>query len=348
MKLTDSKSSSMAVTIKEVDNRNGEHRHVLRRRAATISFAVGIVMFVLKSGAYLLTHSAAILSDASESVVHVVATGVALYSIILASRPADRTHPYGYGKAEYFSAGVEGALIVVAAIAICYEAGHDLIFGSRLKSLDVGTWAIAAAGAINLLLGWYLIRTAKRTNSLVLRADGQHVLTDSYTSIGVLVGLILVQMTHVVVLDPIFAIAVALNIIVTGYRLVHESIRGLMNVADPDTIERVVRVMNRIRTPDMLDIHRLRAWSAGERRFVDFHLTLPHHLTLEETHTIYHIVHDAISKEFNNQAEVLIHLDPFDERLDTFLDRNGFDREFNVAKAQGEPTFARRTERVSD
>lgn len=281
-----------------------------RRRAAVISVVIGVMMFGGKTGGYLITGSAAILSDALESVVHVIATSMALYSIILSAKPADPLHPYGYGKIEYFSAGVEGILIVVAAIAIIYEATRDIIVGPQLKSIDVGVWVVAAAGAINLALGWYLIRTGKRTRSLALVADGKHVLTDSYTSIGVLIGLLLVAATDIVLLDPIFAIGVAINIVVTGFGLVGESVRGLMNVADRETLERTIAAMNRIRTDEMLDMHRLRAWRAGEWRFIDFHLTLPKSFSLEHSHEIHHRVHDAICDEFDGQAEVMIHLDP--------------------------------------
>ncbi len=275
-----------------------------------ISFGIGILMFAMKSGAYMVTGSAAILSDAMESVVHVIATGFALYSIILVGRPANRRHPYGYGKVEYISAGTEGALILLAAVAICYEAVSDIIAGHVLTQLDVGTIAIALAGAINLVLGFYLIRTGRSTNSITLVADGKHVLTDSYTSIGVLVGLLLVMLTGWTILDPLFAIAVALNIVFTGFSLVRESVRGLMNATDPDTLERTVVAVNAIRTDEMIDMHRLRAWRAGEQRFIDFHLTLPYYLELRAGHDVQDEVRTAINSEFDGQAEVLVHLDP--------------------------------------
>lgn len=320
----------------------------LRRRAATISFLVGIMMFLMKGGAFLLTNSAAILSDAMESVVHVIATGIALYSIILVGRPADRQHPYGYGKAEYFSAGVEGSLIVIAAIAICYEAVQDIIAGSSLQRIDIGVLVIAAAGAINLILGFYLVRTGRRTHSLVLVADGRHVLTDSYTSLGVLVGLILVKITGMTLLDPLCAIAVALNIVVTGYKLISEAGRGLMNVVDPETLERTMDVMRKIRTTEMIDMHRLRAWRAGEKRFIDFHLTLPYYMELERAHAVQDDVYIAICREFDEQAEVLIHLDPCNYNCCIFCPKPDcpvrrsprlIGREFTVATAQGEPAY---------
>lgn len=275
-----------------------------------LSVLVGIVMFALKGGTFLLTNSTAILSDALESVVHVIATGIAFYSIILASRPPDHRHPYGYGKAEYFSAGLEGALIVLAAIVICYHAVHDIIDGNRLRELDLGVIAISAAGAINLVLGLYLIRVGRRTDSLALVADGRHVLTDSYTSIGVMAGLILVKLTGIALLDPLVAIGVALNIIFTGYGLVAESVRGLMNAADPELLERTMKILQRVRTPDMIAIHRLREWRAGERRFIDFHMILPCYTDLQGACAVREHVQSAISHELGDQTEVMIHFDP--------------------------------------
>ncbi len=284
--------------------------HALRKKAAMISFLVGILMLIMKMGGYLITNSAAVLSDAMESVVHVMATGMALYSILLSSKPADKTHPYGYGKIEYFSAGIEGSLIIVAAIAICYEAIGDIVSGNVLRSITVGVWIVAAAGAINLLLGFYLIRTGKTTNSITLVADGMHVLTDSYTSIGVLIGLLLVQFTGITLLDPVFAIAVALNILITGYKLIRESFRGLMNFADQDTLQHIVDTVQRKRTHDMIEMHRLRAWSAGSRKHIDFHMTLPYYLPLQSAHDIHDILEFAIIDEFQGEADVLVHLDP--------------------------------------
>jgi cation diffusion facilitator family transporter len=317
----------------------------LRRKAALISVLVGLVMFTMKTGAYFLTNSAAILSDAMESVVHVIATGVALYSIILVGRPADRKHPYGYGKVEYFSAGVEGALILIAAIAICYEATRDIINGSQLRQLDIGAIAVAVAGGINLALGIYLVRTGKKTKSLVLIADGKHVLTDSYTSIGVMIGVLLVWATDIKLLDPLFAIAVALNIMYTGYVLMRASVEGLMNTADPDTIERTVKVLSTLRTPEMIDIHKLRAWRAGERRFIDFHLTLPYYMQLQKTHVIQDTVCGAICDEFGSQAEVMVHLDPCTYTCCSFCGKpdcpvrqqpHSIDHHFTVSNAMGE------------
>jgi cation diffusion facilitator family transporter len=167
-----------------------QKNYELKKRAALISLGIGIGIFFLKMGGYLITGSTAIFSDAAESVVHVLATSMALYSIILSSKPADDSHPYGHGNVEFFSAAVEGFLIIIASFYIIYKAAGDLIAGPELKQLNIGVIIIASAGAINLALGLYLLRMGKKTNSITITADGKHVLTDSYTSIGVLIGII--------------------------------------------------------------------------------------------------------------------------------------------------------------
>lgn len=255
-----------------------------KQKAAWLSLIVGIGMFVSKMTAYFLTGSSAIFSDAAESVVHVVATSIALYSIYLSSKPADETHLYGHGNIEYFSAGMEGLLIIIAAITIIYTSTVDLISGVKTQQLDIGTSIIGVAGLVNLFLGLYLIKKGKQTNSLTLIADGKHVLTDSYTSIGVVVGLVLVIITGYMIIDPLIAIAVALNILFTGYKLIRESIGGLMNETDKETLDKIIELINRIKKDYWIDIHHLRFRKSGDRIFLDFHLILPHYFSIKESH----------------------------------------------------------------
>ncbi|HKI79208.1 MAG TPA: cation diffusion facilitator family transporter [Ignavibacteriaceae bacterium] len=286
----------------------------LKKRAAYISLAIGIGMFLSKMGAFLITGSAAIFSDAAESVVHVLATSMALYSIILASRPADDSHLYGHGNIEFFSAGVEGLLIVIAAIFIIYTAIIDIIKGSNLKQLDIGVFIISGAGIINLFLGFYLMRMGKKTNSITLVADGKHVLTDAYTSIGVIVGIIIVMLTGLQIIDPLFAIAVALNILFTGYKLIRESIGGLMNETDKEILDKIVEILNSIRREYWIDIHWLRFWKSGDKVFVDFHLTLPYYFTIKESHTEEEFIEEQLESQIPN-TEIRIHLDYCTEHL---------------------------------
>jgi cation diffusion facilitator family transporter len=282
----------------------------LKKQAALISLVVGLLMLVMKTTAYFITHSAAIFSDAIESVVHVAATSMAFSSVILSARPADESHPYGHGKIEFFSAGIEGGLIVIAAVAIIYEAVRGIIFGRELAALDTGMLLTFAASVINLVLGWFLIKRGNATNSLTLVADGKHVLTDSWTSFGVVAGLLLVKFTGVHILDPLVAIAVALNILVSGYQLMRVSVGGLMDESDKDTLTRVGEIVNKIRTPEWITMHHLRVMRSGQMHHVDFHLTVPFYWNVEKAHAFEHSIEERLAAGLKDHARVLIHLDP--------------------------------------
>ena len=280
----------------------------LRKKAAYISLAIGIGMFITKMTAYLITGSVAIFSDAAESVVHIGATGMALFSIILSSKPADESHLYGHGNIEYFSAGVEGLLIIMAAGYIIYEAVISLINGPTLESLSIGVIFIAAAGFVNLALGYYLITTGKKTNSITLIADGKHVLTDAITSIGVLIGIVLVLITDFILLDPIIAIIVAINIVFTGYKLIRESIGGLMLETNPETLKKISNLLIAMKRDYWIDLHELRYWQSGDRTFMDFHLILPYYFTIEQSHKEEKRIDDELEKEYPN-SQIKIHFD---------------------------------------
>lgn len=280
----------------------------LRKKAAYLSLAVGIGMFITKMTAYYITGSVAIFSDAAESVVHVAATGMALFSIILSAKPADETHLYGHGNVEYFSAGVEGFLIVLAAGFIIYQAILDIWAGPTLESLSIGVIFISVAGFVNLVLGFYLVRTGKKTNSLTLVADGKHVLTDAVTSIGVIVGITLVIITDFVLIDPILAIIVAINIVFTGYKLIRESIGGLMHETNPEILKIISSLLIAMKQDYWIDLHELRYWQSGDRTFMDFHLILPYYFTIEQSHKEEKRIDDEIEKEYPN-SQIKIHFD---------------------------------------
>jgi len=280
----------------------------LKKRAAIISLSIGIGMFVFKITAYLITGSAAIFSDAAESVVHVMATSMALLSIILSSNPADDSHPYGHGNIEYFSAGIEGLLIIIAAVFIIYESTLSIIKGPELQKLGVGAIIITIASTVNLLLGNYLIRTGKKTNSLTLVADGKHVLTDSITSFGVIGAVLLVMITDIFILDPIIAIIVALNILFTGYKLIRESVGGLMNEANPKTFKKLSDTLIQMKKNYWIDLHELRFWQSGDKVFIDFHLILPYYFNIKQTHEEENTIEEKLQKDFSN-ADLKIHFD---------------------------------------
>ncbi|MBI5808256.1 MAG: cation transporter [Ignavibacteriales bacterium] len=285
-----------------------EKNFLMKKQAAWLSLIIGFLMFIFKTLAYLITDSTAIFSDAAESVVNVAATGMALYSIYLSAKPADEDHLYGHGNVEYFSAGVEGFLIILAAFTIIYSSIKDLIFGVETSSLDVGTIIIAIASVVNLLLGLFLVRKGKKTNSLILVADGKHVLTDSFTSFGVVFGLILVLITGIKVIDPIIAIFVAANILFTGYKLVRESIGGLMHETDKEMLSMIVEKLKSIRKDYWIDIHHLRFWKSGERVFIDFHLILPYYLSVKESHLEEEFIEKNLLEIIPNSG-VRIHMD---------------------------------------
>ena len=291
----------------------------LKRNAALISLFVGIGMFFAKMTAYFVTGSSAIFSDAAESVVHVIATSMALYSIIYSSKPPDKSHLYGHGKIEYFSAGIEGLLIVIAAVTIFYSSGKDILTGYRPSKLDIGTLIVGAAGAVNLFLGLYLIRKGKATNSITLIADGKHVLTDSYTSIGVVIGLVLVLVTDFYLLDPIIAIIIAINILVTGYKLMRESIGGLMNETDRETLNTIVSELRNMREDYWIDIHNLKFWQSADRVFIDMHLSLPFFFTIKQSHLEAEKITEHLNKKFP-YCQVNVHMDYCTETICKFCD----------------------------
>jgi cation diffusion facilitator family transporter len=213
--------------------RRDERELLDARFAMRLSLMVGLAMLIVKTTIYFMTHSAAIFSDAAESVVHVVAVGFASFSLRLSVKPASRQFLYGYERIAFFSAGFEGAMIVVAAIAILFESIRKWIAGLQLEHLGTGALLLLVAGIVNAGLGYYLLRMGRRTSSLILEADGKHVLTDSWTSFGVVGGLGLVLLTHWKPFDPLVAIAVAANILWSGGHLVWRSAVGLLDYSDP-------------------------------------------------------------------------------------------------------------------
>lgn len=288
-----------------------EKRNLRIRLIAIIcSLLVGTTLMSLKFYVYWITHSSAILSDALESIINVVASGFALGSIILAAKPPDPTHPYGHGKIEFFSAGFEGALIIFAAVGIVWTAIPQILTPHGLHHLQNGLLILLAASLVNLFLGSALVRAGRSTQSLVLVAGGKHVLTDVYTSAGVLLGLLLVHWTHWYWLDGAIALLVAINILVIGAKLVRTSFAGLMDASDPQLLDQISRLLAQHRKSTWIDIHRLRAQRSGNRILLDFHLILPRDLTLEEVHNEVTELQQVINRHFNEKSEVLIHAEP--------------------------------------
>jgi cation diffusion facilitator family transporter len=278
--------------------------------AISASFLVGAALMALKFYAYRLTHSSAILSDALESIINVVASAFALGSILLAAKPPDESHPYGHGKIEYFSAGFEGALIVLAALGIFKTGLSHILHPPELPHLQIGLLIILGASLINLVLGMGLVRVGRRTSSVTLIADGKHVLTDVYTSGAVLLGLVLVHYTRWYWLDGAVACAVGLHILISGGKLVRQSFAALMHASDPELLKEIAVLLSEYRKGTWIDIHQLRAWRSGNLLHIDFHLILPRDFALEESHREGKEVEEIIKEHFGGAASVLIHLDP--------------------------------------
>jgi cation diffusion facilitator family transporter len=285
----------------------------LQTSAMRLSLGVGFLMLGMKVFAYWLTGSVAILSDAAESVVHVVAVSFAAYSLWLSQKPADRSHHYGHDKIAFFSAGFEGAMIVLAAFYIIYVSIHKWLAGLELENLGSGTLLTLAAALINALLGGYLVWVGKRNKSLILEANGKHVLTDSWTSFGVVVGLSLALLTGWLPLDPLVAIVVALNILWTGGKLMRQSVGGLMDEGDPETEASVRRVLEAMTSEAGIGYHGLRHRNAGNTVWVEFHLLFPRTTLLESAHALATRIEERIERELHFRAEVTSHLETLED-----------------------------------
>ncbi len=282
--------------------------------AMTLSLGVGLLMFSIKVGGYLLTNSAAILGDAGESVVHVAAVTFAFFSLRYSYRPPDQGHPYGHAKISFFSAGFEGAMILCAALYILYEAIYKWSMGlMELQNLELGTLLTALAMLTNGALGGFLIWTGRRYRSLILIANGKHVLTDCWTSLGVVVGLTLTQLTGWLAWDPLAAIFVALNIMYSGVGLVRQSFQGLMDTADPAIHQRLIELLDRETGRHQIAYHELRHRSLGSVYWVDVHLLFAQSLPIGHAHRIATAIEQVLEESLEPPAHVTTHLEALED-----------------------------------
>ena len=274
-----------------------------------LSLLFGVLMLVGKMAAYFLTGSSAILADAAESVVHVVAVTFAAFSLRLSSKPAAPSFPYGYERIAFFSAGFEGAMIVLAAFAILVTAIHNWMGGLHLERLGAGTLLVLAAAVLNGGLGWYLVRTGRRAQSLILEANGKHVLTDSWTSFGVIAGLLLVMLTGWKPFDPLIAVVVALNILWSGGHLIWRSARGLLDYSDPRAGREIRERLDEICADLNLKYHGLRFRTTGYRQLIEIHLLFPARTDLGEAHRLATLVEERLPAALTTPAEIITHLE---------------------------------------
>ena len=293
-------------------------------RFAWLAIAGSVVVIGLKVLAYALTGSVGLLSDALESIVNLVAAFAALLALKVASQPADENHPFGYDKAEYFSSGLEGGMILVAASAIIVTAGDRLLHQKALEALGAGLAISSIATLINLAIARVLLAAGHRYRSIALEADGRHLMTDVWTSVGVVVGVAAAGLSGWAWLDPTIALLVGVNIVWTGFRLMQRSARGLMDRAlpnqDQDDIARILATS----VDDPLKYHALRTRQAGSRRFVEFHLLVPGAWTVQHGHDVMEGIEARIRDQLPNTT-VLIHLEPVEDPAswaDVGLDRD--------------------------
>jgi cation diffusion facilitator family transporter len=276
------------------------------------SILAALVTLLLKVAAYWFTGSVGLLSDAAESGVNLVAAITAYWSLWYSAQPVDASHMYGHEKIEYFSSGLEGILIIVAAAGILWYAVHRLIVPQKLSELGIGTTVALVASAINLIVAIWLLRVGRRRQSIVLEANGHHLMTDVWTSVALISGLGLVWYTELELLDPLFALAIALNIVRTGFRLIRRSFDGLMDHALPPAEQQQVRAAIEGALRPGTAFHALRTRQAGAHRFVDFHLLVPGRMRVRDAHRQAEVIERAIEQLFE-RAEVVIHIEPIEE-----------------------------------
>ncbi len=274
------------------------------------SLAAAVVLLGAKVTAAVVTGSSAIYSDAAESVVHFLAVCFAVWALRLAHKPADETHHFGHDKVSFLSAGFEGAMISAAALLIFYEAVRQMIFGVRIENLGFGVAVTAAAAGVNLVLGLSLVALGKRSGSPLLRANGMHVLTDVWSSVAVLVALGLYKSTGWVWWDPIAAILAALNILRVGYKLIRESLGGLLDESDPVMEKRIRDLLDAEVAKRGLSYHNLRHRHSGRTHWIEFHLVFDDALTVGEAHDSATEIEASVADLLRPDGRVISHLEP--------------------------------------
>ncbi|NTU44115.1 MAG: cation transporter [Chlorobiaceae bacterium] len=269
----------------------------------------GVLLFLIKMAAWYLTNSVAILTDALESTVNVTSAFIGLYSLYVSAKPKDTSHPYGHGKVEFISAAIEGTLISAAGLLIIVEAVKSLGNPRQIGQLDFGIYLITATAIINYLVGAVAVKKGLKNNSLALVASGKHLQSDTYSTIGIIVGLILLYFTKIAWLDSAVALVFALLIVYTGYKIIRDSLRGIMDEADEALLEKMVQILQINRGENWVDLHNLRIIKYGSTLHLDCHLTVPWYLNVHEAHDEIDRLNQLVSKEFGESIELFVHTD---------------------------------------
>ena len=274
-----------------------------------IVVVTGVVLFIVKLVAWYLTNSVAILTDALESTVNVTSGFIGLYSLYISAKPKDSHHPYGHGKVEFISAAIEGTLIACAGLLIIYEAAKNLGDPKPVAQLDYGILLITATAIINYLVGALAVKKGKKNNSLALVASGKHLQSDTYSTIGIIVGLILLFLTKLAWLDSVVALIFALLIVFTGYKIIRDSLKGIMDEADEELLEKMVSLLQANRSNEWIDLHNLRIIKYGSTLHLDCHLTVPWYFNVHEAHTQIDKLNKLVNDDFGGSIELFVHTD---------------------------------------
>ncbi|TNE57825.1 MAG: cation transporter [Bacteroidetes bacterium] len=278
-------------------------------RVQTLVVVVSCGLFILKLLAYYFTQSVAILTDALESTVNVVTGFTGLYSLKIAAKPRDENHPYGHGKVELISASFEGILILVAGLIIIYESIANLLHPHVLQSLDLGIGLVMATAIANYILGWYCIKMGKRNFSIALKASGKHLQTDTWSTFGIVAGLILIRLTQLTWIDSAVAILFGIFIIVEGYKIIRQTVSGIMDEADIELLKDMIQVLNKNKSSNWIDLHNLRIIKYGAILHLDCHLTVPWYFNVNEAHTEVDKLDLLIRQHFSQSLEMFVHTD---------------------------------------
>jgi len=271
--------------------------------------AFGIILFVAKIIAWKLTNSDSVFSDAMESIVNVISAFMGLYSLYLASKPKDEDHPYGHGKVEFVTAGIEGALIAIAGIMIIYEGINSLVVGRVLKGLDWGIAIIAATALINYFLGYISIKKGEKENSIVLISSGKHLQSDTITTLGVVISLVVVYFTRIYWIDSVVALGFGCYIIFVGYKIVRKSLSGIMDEQNPELLNNIIDLLEKNRHTEWIDIHNMKIQQFGSSLHIDAHITLPWYYSLREAHNEMENVILLLAKNTTRTVEFNFHMD---------------------------------------
>ncbi len=271
---------------------------------------IGIGLMIIKFIAYFITGSNAILTDALESIINVLAGAFGLYSIILAAKPKDKDHPYGHGKIEFISASVEGSLILFAGISIVLKSLHNFFNPQEINDIQEGFYLITLAGLVNLILGIVLKKRGTKHNSTTMIASGEHLLSDAWSTLGLIIGIIFIWFTGEVWIDNLVALIFGAFIAFQGYKIVRNSVGGIMDEADFEILEKSISILNNNRSENWIDVHNLRIIKFGDIIHIDGHLTIPWYFNARQVHDELELFDKVINENIPNSVEFFIHTDP--------------------------------------